>query len=88
MTSCAAIGENPQEALALDLKFELTAHPALKDAVAHCEKVGDYVSRELFEDILESEEEHIDFLETQLGLITQVGVENYLQSQMGESAPL
>ena len=81
------IGENAQEALTLDLKFELMAHPALKDAVAHCEKVGDYVSRELFEDILESEEEHIDFLETQLGLITQVGLENYLQSQMGESSP-
>ena len=81
------IGENVQEALALDLKFEQMAHPTLKDAVAHCEKVGDYVSRELFEDILESEEEHIDFLETQLGLIAQVGLPNYLQSQMGESSP-
>ena len=81
------IGETVQEALALDLKFEQMAHPALKDAIAHCEKVGDYVSRELFEDILESEEEHIDFLETQLGLITQVGLPNYLQSQMGDSSP-
>ena len=81
------IGESVEEALALDLKFEQTAHPALKDAVAHCEKVGDYVSRELFEDILESEEEHIDFLETQLGLIAQVGLPNYLQSQMGDGSP-
>jgi bacterioferritin len=79
------VGENAQEALTLDLKLEQVAHPALKLAIAHCETVGDYVSRELFEDILESEEEHIDFLETQLGLITQVGLENYLQSQMGES---
>jgi bacterioferritin len=81
------IGENVQEALALDLKFEQTAHPALKSAIAHCETVGDYVSRELFEDILESEEEHIDFLETQLRLITEVGIENYLQSQMGNGSP-
>ena len=81
------IGESAEEALALDLKFEQVAHPALKAAVAHCEQVGDYVSRELFEDILESEEEHIDFLETQLGLIAKVGLENYLQSQMGEHSP-
>ena len=81
------IGENAQEAITLDLKLEMVAHPALKSAIAHCEKVGDYVSRELFEDILESEEEHIDFLETQIGLIERVGLENYLQSQMGESSP-
>jgi bacterioferritin len=80
------IGENAKEAIACDLKWEMVAHPALKSAIAHCEKVGDYVSRELFEDILESEEEHIDFLETQLGLIDRVGLENYLQSQMGESS--
>ena len=79
------IGENVQEALGLDLKLEQTAHPALKAAIAHCETVGDYVSRELFEDILESEEEHIDFLETQLRLMTEVGMENYLQAQMGGS---
>ena len=54
----------------------------LKQAIAHCESVGDYVSREIFEAILESEEEHIDFLETQLTLIVDVGVPNYLQSQM------
>jgi bacterioferritin len=81
------IGESAEEALALDLKFEQAAHPTLKAAIAHCEQVGDYVSRELFEDILESEEEHIDFLETQLGLIAKVGLENYLQSQMGEHSP-
>jgi len=78
------IGENAPEALACDLRLELTGHPALKSAIAHCEKTGDYVSRELFEDILESEEEHIDFLETQLGLIEKVGLENYLQAQMGD----
>jgi len=78
------IGESAPEALKCDLDFEMAAHPALKAAIAHCESVGDYVSRELFEDILESEEEHIDYLETQLGLIDKVGVENWLQSQMGE----
>jgi bacterioferritin len=57
----------------------------LKAAIAHSEKAGDYVSRELFEAILESEEEHIDFLETQIGLIEKVGLENYLQSQMGDA---
>ena len=57
----------------------------LKDAIAHCEQVGDYISRELFEDILESEEEHIDWLETQIDLVGKVGIENYTQSQIGES---
>src|SRR5215467_6740541 len=80
------IGENAREALECDLKAERAAHPMLKEAIAHCEACGDYISRELFEDILESEEEHIDFLETQLGLITQVGLQNYLQSQMGSSS--
>jgi bacterioferritin len=81
------IGEDVQEVLNCDLKLELAAHPPLRAAIAHCESVGDYVSRELFEDILESEEEHIDFLETQLELIGKVGLENYLQSQMGEGSP-
>jgi bacterioferritin len=76
------IGENPVEMLKCDLRLEQIGHPALKEAIAYCEKCGDYVSRELFEHILESEEEHIDWLETQLGLIERVGVENYLQSQM------
>jgi bacterioferritin len=78
------IGESAQEALECDLKLEMASHPTLKAAIAHCETVGDYVSRELFEDILESEEEHIDYLETQLELIGKVGLENWLQSQMGE----
>jgi len=76
------IGESPQEALRCDLALERAAHPDLKAAVAHCEKVGDYVSRELFESILESEEEHIDWLETQLGLIERLGEVNYLQTKL------
>jgi bacterioferritin len=77
------IGEDAPEALKCDLKMELAAHPALKEGIAHCEAVGDFISRELLEDILESEEEHIDFLETQLGLMQKVGLENWLQSQAG-----
>ncbi len=76
------IGENPKEMLECDLKLEHLATPLLREAIAYCETSNDYVSRELFEHILESEEEHIDWLETQLGLIEQVGVQNYLQSQM------
>jgi bacterioferritin len=76
------IGEDVQELLECDLKLEHQAHPDLKAAIAHCEQVGDYISRELLEDILESEEEHIDFLETQLGLIGRTGLQNYTQSQM------
>jgi bacterioferritin len=76
------IGEDVQELLECDLKLEHLGHPDLKAAIAHCEQVGDYVSRELLEDILESEEEHIDFLETQLDLIARVGIQNYCQSQM------
>src|SRR5512135_2421499 len=60
------IGEDVKEVLECDLKLEMAGHPDLKAAIAHAESVGDYVSRELLEDILESEEEHIDFLETQL----------------------
>jgi bacterioferritin len=76
------IGEDVKEILECDLKLEQAAHPDLKAAIAHCEKVGDFVSRELLEDILESEEEHIDFLETQLDLIGRLGLQNYCQSQM------
>ena len=76
------IGENVKECLECDLKMELAGHKDLKAAIEHCEKVQDYVSRELFEDILESEEEHIDWLETQLSLIGQVGIQNYQQSHM------
>jgi bacterioferritin len=78
------IGENIQECLECDLKLEVAARLDLKVAIADCEILQDYVSRELFESILESEEEHIDFLETQLDLITRVGAQNYAQSQMGE----
>lgn len=77
------IGENVQEALACDLKLEMQAHPDLRTAIADCEAANDYVSREIFTRILESEEEHIDWLETQLGLIDRLGLENYCQSQLG-----
>jgi bacterioferritin len=76
------IGENLKESLECDLRLEQMGRPPLLDAIAHCESVRDYVSRELFESILESEEEHIDWLETQLGLIADVGLQNYQQSQM------
>jgi bacterioferritin len=76
------IGESPVEILKADLALEYEALPTLKDAIAHCEQVGDYVSRELFADILESEEEHIDWIETQLGLVARIGEQNYLQSKI------
>jgi len=76
------IGEDVREVLDCDLKLEQRALPDLRAAIAHAEAVADYVSRELFEEILESEEEHVDFLETQLGLIERVGIANYQQSQM------
>jgi bacterioferritin len=76
------IGENTEEMLRCDLDLELEAVPLLREAIEHSEKVKDYVSRELFEDILESEEEHIDWLETQLELIDKVGLKNYQQSMM------
>jgi len=75
------IGENVKEILSCDLELERQAMPVLREAIAHCEKVSDYVSRELFEEILESEEEHVDFLETQLGMIERVGLPNYIQMQ-------
>lgn len=78
------IGENTREMLDCDLKLEQGGVQDLKVAIAYCESVGDYGSRELLEDILESEEEHIDWLETQLSLIDKVGMENYLQSQMDD----
>ena len=76
------IGENVEEMLSCDLQLELESLPMLKEAIAYCEQNGDYVSRELFEKILESEEEHIDWLETQLELIGKIGLQNYLQSSM------
>ena len=77
------IGENPRELLECDLALENEATPLLREAIAHCETVGDFVSRKLFVDILESEEEHIDWLETQLGLIEQLGEANYLLTKIG-----
>jgi bacterioferritin len=75
------IGETVKELLECDLSLEQAAMPRLREAIAYCETVKDYISRELFEDILESEEEHVDFLETQLGLIPKIGIENYIQLQ-------
>lgn len=74
------IGESVREVLRCDLELERIAHPALKEAIAFMESIGDYISRELLEDILESEEEHIDWLETQLRLMEELGDPNYLQS--------
>lgn len=78
------IGENTKEMLECDLRLEQKGLADLKAAIAHCEQVGDFGSRDMLEEILESEEEHIDWLETQLGLIEKIGLENYLQSAMGE----
>ena len=75
------IGENVPELLAADLATEMEAMPVLREAIAYCEKVKDYISRELLEDILEGEEEHVDFLETQLTMLKAMGLENYLQLQ-------
>jgi bacterioferritin len=75
------IGENVQEVVNCDLSLEMMGVPDLKLAIAHCESVKDYVSRELFTDILESEEEHIDWLQTQLRLIEQMGIQNFVQLQ-------
>jgi bacterioferritin len=76
------IGENVPEMLGADLQAERAARPLYQEAIGYCESVKDYISRELLEDILESEEEHIDWLETQLELLDKVGLQNYLQSQM------
>jgi bacterioferritin len=80
------IGEDVPEILQADLKREREAHAVYKDAIAHCEKVQDYVSRDLFAEIQESEEGHIDWLEEQIGLLEKVGLQNYLQSLMGDPA--
>jgi len=78
------VGENVPEILDCDLQLERAAQATIKDGIAHCESVRDYVSREILEAILEDTEEHIDFLETQLDLLAKVGLQNYLQSQMGD----
>jgi len=76
------IGEHTQEMLECDLALEMEAIPDLREAIEYCETCKDYVSRDLFDSILGSEEEHVDWLETQLDLISRVGIENYQQSQM------
>jgi len=78
------IGEDVPEALNCDLQAEVGAQATIKDGMAHCETVRDYVSRDLLQGILDDTEEHIDFLETQIELVGKVGLQNYLQSQMGE----
>ena len=78
------VGEDVPELLNCDLKMEYGAQATIKDGIAYCESVRDYVSRELLQGILDDTEEHIDFLETQIDLLQKVGLQNYLQSQMGE----
>jgi bacterioferritin len=80
------IGENTQEMLECDLKLEQAAQNTVKEGIAACEKTNDYVSRELFQYILDDTEEHIDWLETQLDLIEKVGIQNYLQAQIIDEA--
>lgn len=75
------IGENVEEILKADLALEMDALPQLKGAIAHCESVGDYVSRDLFAEILKSEEEHVDTIERQFDLIARMGLQNYIQMQ-------
>ncbi|HPR43365.1 MAG: bacterioferritin [Ottowia sp.] len=78
------VGEDVPEILACDLKAEQGAQATIKDGIAHCESVRDYVSRDILQHILDDTEEHIDFLETQIELLGKVGPQNYLQSQMDE----
>ena len=77
------IGEDAREMISCDLQLELDALPELRDAITYCEECRDFVSRDLFDSILASEEEHVDWLETQLALIESTGIENYLQAKMG-----
>jgi bacterioferritin len=78
------IGEDVPELLNCDLQSETGAQATIKDGIAHCESVRDFVSRDLLQDILDDTEEHVDFLETQIDLIGKVGLQNYLQSQIGD----
>ena len=75
------IGETVEEVLKADLELEYEALPMLKDAIEHCESVRDYVSRDLFAEILESEEDHVDTLEQQFDMMERMGIENYIQLQ-------
>lgn len=76
------VGQDVPEILQCDLKLEMEALPVLRTAIEFCEKIGDFVSRQLFREILSSEEEHVDWIETQLDLIKKTGLENYTQAQM------
>jgi bacterioferritin len=80
------IGENTKEMLECDLALEYDAVPDLKAGIEYAESIGDYISRDLFKEILEAEEEHIDWLETQLGLIEKMGIQNYIQAQIVKEA--
>ena len=80
------IGENTKEMLECDLKVEMTAIPDLRDGIAYCESIRDYVSRDLLQNILDSEEEHVDWLETQLSLIERIGVQLYEQKQVPKAS--
>ena len=79
------IGESPREILECDLALELEGLPLLRTAITYCESVDDYTSKRLFNDILDSEEEHVDWIETQLDLIARLGEQNYLQTKIGGS---
>ncbi len=79
------IGESVQEILECDLRLEQNALPALREGIVHCESVRDFVTRDLFSEILEAEEDHVDFIETQLELIPKIGIENYIQLQSGHA---
>ena len=80
------IGESVPEMLSCDLQSETGAQATIKAGIAHCESARDYVSRDILQGILDDTEEHIDFLETQIDLLGKVGLENYLQSQMGDGS--
>lgn len=79
------IGEDTKEMLECDLALELDALPDLRDGIEYCEKVRDYVSRDLLQHILESEEEHVDWLETELSLIERIGIQNYQAEKMHDN---
>ena len=80
------LGENVKEILDCDFTLENLAMPTLREGIAHCEKVGDYVTRALLREILDGEEDHVDWLETQFELIDSMGIENYTQLQSGSDA--